>query len=74
MITIQLHIPDDLANKVQSLTGNTEKFILDLLRSKVNEPREPLTLADEYRLAGKENSKLMSDFAHSDLEGWDDEY
>jgi len=74
MTTIQLHIPDDLANKMQSITGNAEHFILELLRLKINEIDKPLSLADEYRLSKKENSKLILDFAHTDMEGWDDEY
>ncbi len=74
MTTIQVHIPDDLADKVLSITGNAETFIIDLLRNKVNELDKPLTLAKEYRLASVENSGLKTDFTHIDLEGWDDEY
>ena len=74
MTTIQVHIPDDLASKVQSLAPNTEAFIVDLLRSKVNELNSSATLAEEYRQAAKENISLMKDFAHTDLEGWDDDY
>ena len=70
MITIQIHLPDDLANKVFRLTNNAETFIIDLLRSQVQD----MTLADEYRLAKKENNQLLQDFANVDLEGWQDEY
>ncbi len=74
MTTIQLHIPDDLASKVKSLAPNTEALIVNLLRSKVKELNSSATLADEYRQAAKENKSLMKDFAHTDLEGWDDDY
>ena len=74
MTTIQLHIPDDLASKMQSITSNAENYILDLLRAKVNETDKPLSLADQYRLTTYENSKLMADFAHTDSVGWDYEY
>ena len=74
MTTINLHIPDDLADKVNRLTGNAESYIIDLLRSKVKELDKPKSLADEYRMAASENAGLMKDFAHTDMEGWDDEY
>lgn len=74
MTTIKLHIPDDLADKVGRLTGNAETFIIDLLRSKVKELDSPKSLADEYRMAAVENASLTIDFAHTDKEGWDDEY
>jgi hypothetical protein len=74
MTTIQLHIPDDLAAKVSRLTGNAEKYIIDLLRAKVNELDKPKSLADEYRMAASENIVVKEDFSHTDLEGWDDEY
>jgi hypothetical protein len=74
MTTIKLHIPDDLADKVQRITGNVETFIIDLIRSKLTESDKRLSLADQYRMAAAENVVLMKDFAHIDLEGWDDEY
>jgi len=75
MKLIQLHIPDDLAKKVSHLTSNVETFILDLVRSKINEMnKQPLPLADEYRMAAVENKNLQKDFTTIDTEGWDDEY
>ena len=74
MKTIQLHIPDDLADKVFSISDNVENFIIELLRSNVSESDKPLTLSNEYHLASIENSHIMADFAHIDSEGWDDEY
>ena len=71
---IKLHIPDDLANKVLHLTGNVETFIIDLVRSKVNEMDKPLSLADEYRMASHENVALQKDFTDVDMEGWDHDY
>jgi hypothetical protein len=71
MKIIELHIPDDLASRVQQLTGNAEKFIIELLRSKVSET-DRSSLASEYRLASSENEQIVKDFAHSDMEGWDE--
>jgi hypothetical protein len=70
MTTIQVHLPDDLARGISKLTDNTETFIIDLLRFRIQEA----TLADEYRLAGSESKELSRDFASVDLEGWEDEY
>ena len=74
MTTIKLHIPDDLADKVHRITGNVETFIIDLLRSKVKELDKPVSLADEYYIAATENVGLMKDFAHIDIESWNDDY
>ena len=74
MQTIQLHIPDTLANKITRFTENTETFIINLLKSKVNELEKNNELTNEYKLAAKENKKLRADFKHVDLEGWEDAY
>lgn len=74
MKTIELHLPDDLAGKISQLFPNTESFIIETLRSKVNEYNKPKTLADEYRLAAIENKKITKDFETIDLENWSDEY
>jgi FtsZ-binding cell division protein ZapB len=74
MQTIQLHIPDTLANKITRITENTETFIINLLKSKVNELEKNNELTNEYKLAAKENKKLRTDFKHVDLEGWEDAY
>lgn len=74
MQTIQLHIPDTLANKITRITENTETFIINLLKSKVNELEKNNELTNEYKLAAKENKKLRADFKHVDLEGWEDAY
>jgi hypothetical protein len=74
MTTIELHLPDDLADKVNKLTGNAETYIISMLQAKVKELDAPKTLADEYRMAATENRISMKDFAHTDLEGWDDDY
>ncbi len=70
MKVIQLHLPDELAEKVLAITGNVETYILDVLRTNINEPKKPITLAQEYRLAGIENAELNKDFEHIDTEGW----
>ena len=73
MTAIELHIPDDLAQMVQIVGAGAESYIIDLLRSKVKDINRR-SLADEYRMAGIENAGLTSEFAHVDLEGWDNEY
>ncbi len=74
MKTIELHLPDDLADKVYHITENAETFIIGLVRSKINELDQPLSLADQYRLEAAENTDLLADFTVVDLEGWDEEY
>ncbi len=41
MKVIQLHLPDELAEKVLAITGNVETYILDVLRTNINEPKKP---------------------------------
>ncbi len=72
--TIKLRIPDDLANKVHRITTNTEALIIDLLRSKVREMEQPMSMADEYKMAAAENGDLIKSFNHVDIEGWSDDY
>ena len=74
MKTIQLHIPDELADKVLHVSNNIEKYIIDLLKANIKELKEPLSLAEQYKMAAEENAELMKEFAHIDLEGWEDEY
>lgn len=74
MKQVTLNIPDDLASKMTNFTANAEAFIIDLLRSKVKELDNSVSLADEYRLASIENKKLMQDFSSVDLEKWEGEY
>lgn len=66
MTTIQLNLPDDLADKVSSLTNDTESYIIELLRTKLME----LNLADEYRMASEENKDLLLDYSGVDVEGF----
>jgi predicted transcriptional regulator len=70
MTTLELHLPDDLANQLSRLTNNAESYIITLLRSRVSEP----LLAEEYRQAALENQTLLADFKHIDAEGWSDDY
>ncbi len=74
MTTLQINIPDELANKVSKITANAEAYIIDLLRSRVRELDQNQSLADEYRMASVENKKVKKDFVAVDLENWDDEY
>jgi hypothetical protein len=72
MMIVELHIPDELAEKVQNLTPDTEAYIINLLRTAVNEKHSPVILEDEYRKAALENTELAKEFAFIDKEGWDD--
>lgn len=74
MTTLHINIPDDLASKVLRLTTNAETYIIDILKSKVQELDQNSSLADEYRMASVENKQIMKDFSAIDLENWDDEY
>lgn len=70
MTTIKVHLPDDLADQVARITNNAEAYIVDMLRSQVQD----FVLAEEYRLSGDESKTLSRDFASVDLEGWENEY
>jgi hypothetical protein len=70
MTTIQVHLSDDLANKMSGITNNLEALIIDFLRSQVKE----LHLVNEYRAANDENRNLQKEFVNVDLAGWEDEY
>ena len=74
MTTIQLHIPDILAKKLTKFGTDTERLIIGLIREKVQVVDKKLTLADEYKLATQTNQEIIKDFAHVDMEGWEDEY
>ena len=74
MTTIQLHIPDILAKKLNKFGSDTERLIIGLIREKVQVADKRLTLEDEYKLATQDNQVLMRDFVHIDMEGWEDEY
>jgi hypothetical protein len=67
MTTLQIHLPDDLATKIFRRTTNAEAFIVDLLRSQIQE----LSLKDEYHLANIENKNLLAEFETIDLENWE---
>ncbi len=74
MTTIQINLPDELAVKVRSFSNNAEKFIIDLLSSKLNELDKSELLIEEYKLAAIENKQIKKDFAVVDLENWGDDY
>ncbi|MCB0507551.1 MAG: hypothetical protein KDD21_04540 [Bacteroidetes bacterium] len=74
MKVIQLHIADDLAQKVSEMSQDTESFIIETLRTKVNKLKKSADLEKEYKLAAEENKKILQDFATIDLENWSDEY
>lgn len=74
MKTIQLHLPDDLADKVLRMTGNAETYIIEMLRSKIGGIDSSGTLSEQYRNVAEENKSLLTEFASTDMEGWDDEY
>lgn len=74
MTTIQLHIPDDLADKLGQLTPDAEAYILALLRSHVQDGQVEHHLAQEYQLAAEENKQLTQDFTTIDQENWGDDY
>lgn len=70
MTTIQVRLPEELADQVSRLTNNAEAYIVDLLRSQVQD----VSLAEEYSLANDESKELSKAFANVDLEGWENEY
>lgn len=72
MMTLELHIPDELAATLERLTPDVGAFTLEALQAKVRETEQNEQLAEEYRFAAQENESLMRDFRHVDAEHWDD--
>lgn len=72
MMTLELHIPDELAATLERLTADVESFALEALQAKIREIEEQEQLAEEYRFAAQENRALIRDFSHVDAEHWDD--
>ena len=73
-MTVALRIPDDLADKVRLVTSDVKTYILELLRSNLEDLDRSTLLAHEYRVAALENAGLSKDFSYTDQKGWDDEY
>jgi len=71
-MTIELHIPDDIAMRLTHLTEDAESFALDALQARLQEVEQTERLAEEYRFAAQENEPLLRDFAAVDTEHWDD--
>lgn len=72
MMIVELHIPDELAATLTRLVPDAESFALEALQAKLNEIESEEQLAEEYRLAAKENQPLTRDFSFVDAENWDD--
>lgn len=72
MMIVELHIPDELAATLTRLVPDAESFALEALQAKLNEIESEEQLAEEYRLAAKENQPLTHDFSFVDAENWDD--
>lgn len=72
MMTLELHIPDELAVALERLAPDVESFALEALQARIREVEQQEQLAEEYRFAANENESLIRDFSHVDAEHWDD--
>lgn len=72
MMTVELHIPDELVATLTRLVPDVESFALEALQVRLKEIESEERLAEEYRFAGKENESMMRDFGVVDAEHWDD--
>lgn len=72
MMTIELHIPDELAATLTRLVPDAESFALEALQARLREIESDERLAEEYRSAATENASIARDFSAVDTEYWDD--
>ena len=72
MMTIQLHIPDELAATLTRLVPDAESFALEALQVRLKEIESEERLAEEYSFAATENESITRDFSSVDAEHWDD--
>ncbi|GAB3643443.1 hypothetical protein [Spirosoma arcticum] len=71
-MTLELHIPDELAATLTRLVPDAESFALEALQTRLKEIESDERLAEEYCFAAKENESVTRDFAAVDAEHWDD--
>lgn len=77
IVKVNIVIPKKIMDEIDAMTGprKRNRFIVEALTEKVKELKreEMLRLLEEgYRTTQEEDRTLTEDFAHADLEGWDD--
>jgi hypothetical protein len=73
MKTIELEIPNDLAQKLESLSDDVKSFILNAITEKLKQsPQENLEqlLAEGYKVTGEEDLEITKMFETADFEHW----
>ena len=77
VVRMNITIPEDLANKLDRLTGSRKKsqFIAEALKEKIEKTQyENLqkTLEEGYKARKRESHSIAKEFEPIDLEGWDE--
>jgi len=71
MKTIELELPSDLEQILNTIDENRNDFILEAIREKISK-KEALhkTLKEGYQATAKEDIALTKDFEAADLKDW----
>ncbi len=73
MSTITLNLPEDIDRTLSTLTVKREEFLLEALKDKIKAETvsnlETL-LIEGYKERCAENSVLVEEFTHVDMENW----
>lgn len=75
MRTLQLKLPDDIANFLLSLPITTEEFIIDSVKTSLKEIKQKKKLnilVEGYKASKKEGKQLLKEFENIDIENWDE--
>jgi hypothetical protein len=75
MPLLELQIPEEIDDAINSVSTDKNGFILDALRQKLQETKHRLIeekLIEGYKSNHNENLSLMEDFKEADLDNWNE--
>jgi hypothetical protein len=75
MPLLELQIPEEIDDAINSVSTDKNGFILDALKQKLHETKNRLIeekLIEGYKSNHNENLSLMEDFKEADLKNWNE--
>ena len=75
MPLLELQIPEEIDDAINSVSTDKNGFILDALKQKLHETKNRLIeekLIEGYKSNHNENLSLMQDFKEADLKNWNE--
>ena len=75
MPLLELQIPEEIDDAINSVSTDKIGFILDALKQKLHETKNRLIeekLIEGYKSNHNENLSLMQDFKEADLKNWNE--